>query len=277
MDWTLIGMLAAAGLLAVYLCRRHLFTTPRSAYTLTWADEFNGAADTPPDSMKWTHDIGGGGWGNNELETYTNRTENASHDGRGNLVIRVIKEPHTGPDGIAREYTSARLVTKGKFVQRYGRFEARIKMPAGQGIWPAFWALGDNINEVGWPDCGEIDIMEAIGREPTVNYGSLHGPGYSGGDSYTAGYMLPERGRFADDFHVFAVEWEPNEIRFYVDEVMYYRKTAESMNGKKWVFNRPFFMLLNVAVGGNWPGSPDETSKYPQEMLVDYVRVYQKN
>jgi beta-glucanase (GH16 family) len=246
-------------------------------YVLTWSDEFDGPLGSKPDSTKWTHEIGGGGFGNNELQTYTDRAVNASCDGKGNLVIRVFKETLTGPDGITRDYTSARLVTLGKFEQRYGRFEARIKMPSGQGIWPAFWAMGNTRGKVEWPLCGEIDIMEAIGREPTVNYGSLHGPGYSGGESFTAGYMLPERAKYADDFHVFAVEWEPDSISFFVDDVMYYTKTAESMHDKMWVFNRPFFMLLNVAVGGSWPGSPDESSKYPQEMLVDYVRVYQKN
>jgi beta-glucanase (GH16 family) len=249
--------------------------TPK--YVLTWSDDFNGAAGSVPDASKWTHEVGGGGFGNNELQTYTARPENVSCDGRGNLVIRAIKETLTGPDGIAREYTSGRIITKGKFSQRYGRFEARMKIPAGQGIWPAFWMMGDNIDEVGWPACGEIDIMENIGREPGIVYGSLHAPDYNGGNSFTAGFMLPERARFADDFHVFAVEWEPDCIRFYVDGILYYTKTAASMAPKRWNFDRPFFILLNVAVGGSWPGSPDATSTYPQEMLVDYVRVYQKS
>jgi beta-glucanase (GH16 family) len=248
--------------------------TPK--WVLTWSDDFDGAAGTAVDASKWTHEIGGGGFGNQELETYTPRPENVSLDGRGNLRISALKETLTGPDGITREYTSGRINTKGKFSQRYGRFEARMKLPAGQGIWPAFWMMGENIDTVGWPDCGEIDIMENIGKEPGIAYGSLHAPDYHGGDSFTAGYLLPERARYADAFHVFAVEWEPDCMRFYVDDVLYYTKTAASMSPKRWNFDRPFFILLNVAVGGSWPGSPDATSTYPQEMLVDYVRVYQR-
>jgi beta-glucanase (GH16 family) len=242
--------------------------------TLTWSDEFDAPAGTGPDLSKWTCELGGWGWGNNELQTYTNRADNVFHDGNGNLVIRAQKETFIGADGTTREYTSARLITKGKFAQMYGRFEARLKIPHGQGIWPAFWMMGDNIDQVGWPHCGEIDIMENIGKEPGIMYGSLHGPEYCGGESFTAGYLLPERRKVSDDFHVFAIEWEPDVIRFYIDDILYYTKTAADIHGKKWVFNRPFFILLNVAVGGSWPGSPDDTSTYPQTMLVDYVRVY---
>jgi beta-glucanase (GH16 family) len=216
-------------------------------------------------------ETGGGGWGNNELESYTSRPENAKVQD-GNLVITAIQENFTGTDGITRPYTSARLKTQGKFDQKYGRFEARIKIPAGQGIWPAFWMLGNNIDTAQWPSCGEIDIMENIGKEPSMVHGSLHGTGF---DS-TATYTL-STGKFADDFHVYAVEWEPGVVRFYVDGNLYDTRTSANVPaGGTWAFDHPFFLLLNVAVGGNWPGSPDGTSTFPQTMLVDYVKVYTK-
>ena len=247
------------------------------SYALRWADEFDGPAGSVPDQSKWNYDVGGNGWGNNELETYTRRSDNAFLDGNGNLVIKLIKETLTGQDGIRREYTSARLLTKDKFTQRYGRIEARLKLPFGQGIWPAFWMLGANIGEAGWPACGEIDIMENIGREPAVIHGSLHGPGYSGGSPLTGIYTLPPGQKFADDFHIFAVEWEPAAIRFFVDGTLYQTKTPTDAAGKRWVFDHPFFIILNVAVGGNFPGNPDDTTTFPQTMLVDYVRVYTDN
>jgi beta-glucanase (GH16 family) len=246
---------------------------PANNWVLTWSDEFNGADGTAPDPAKWTIETGGGGWGNNELEYYTSRSQNV-HQESGNLVIQATKESFTGPDKVTREYTSARLKTAGLFAQRYGRFEARIKIPYGQGIWPAFWMLGNDISTVGWPTCGEIDIMENVGFEPTKVHGTLHGPGYSGANPLSGAYTLPS-GRFADDFHVFAVEWEPNVVRFYVDGELYETRTpADVPSGSRWVFDHPFFVILNVAVGGNWPGSPDATSVFPQRMLVDYVRAY---
>ena len=246
-------------------------------YTLRWADEFDGPARNVPDPAKWDYDIGGNGWGNNELETYTRRSENAFLDGDGHLIIKVIKETLTGPDGIKRDYTSSRLLTKGKFTQRYGRLEARIKVPFGQGIWPAFWMLGADIDQVGWPSCGEIDIMENVGREPAVNHGSLHGPGYSGGSPLTGIYTLPAGQKFADDFHTFAIEWEPTAVRFYVDDNLYQTRTPADLSGKRWAFDHPFFVILNVAVGGNFPGNPDDTTTFPQTMTVDFVRVYVDN
>ena len=151
----------------------------RNQDTLVWADEFSGPNGSAPDPAKWTYDLGGNGWGNDELETYTNRLQNA-HIEDGNLVIQAAKEQFTGPDGVARSYTSARLKTLGRFEPTYGRMEARIKIPSGQGMWPAFWMLGANAASVGWPQCGEIDIMENIGREPSIVHGTVHGPGYSG-------------------------------------------------------------------------------------------------
>lgn len=245
-------------------------------WNLVWNDEFKGPNNSPVDLTRWTPEIGGHGWGNNELQYYTNRIDNAyQHD--GSLVIKAISEKYKGTDTVTRDFTSARLITKNKFSQAYGRFEARIKVPYGQGIWPAFWLLGTDIDSVGWPNCGEIDVMENIGKEPSTIHGTLHGPGYSGAQGINASYTLPDNRRFADSFHTFAVEWEPNVIRFYCDDHLYKTRTpADLPQGARWVFDRPFFILLNVAVGGNWPGSPDDTTIFPQTMLVDYVRVYHR-
>jgi beta-glucanase (GH16 family) len=245
-----------------------------SQWTLVWSDEFNGPNGSLIDASKWVAETGGGGWGNNELEYYTSRPQNV-YQQDGNLVIKVLEEKYTGADGVTRNYTSARLKTLGKFEQTYGRFEARIKIPRGQGIWPAFWMLGNDIEKPGWPDCGEIDIMENIGKEPALVHGTIHGPGYSGAHGIGGPYSLASGKPIADEFHVFAVEWEPNTIRFYVDKDLYATRTpADLPKGTKWVYDHPFFLLLNVAVGGGWPGSPDATSVFPQEMLVDFVRVY---
>ena len=245
-------------------------------WKLVWSDEFNGPSGSAVNLSKWSFDIGGNGWGNNELETYTSRTANAHLEG-GLLVIKALNERFTGPDGLNRNYTSARLLTKNKFSQAYGRFEARIKIPYGQGIWPAFWLLGDNIDTAHWPSCGEIDIMENIGKEPSIVHGTFHGPGYSGGQGVSAAYALPGGQKFSDNFHTFAVEWEPNVIRFYVDGQQYkVRAPADLPAGTTWVFDHPFFIILNVAVGGGWPGNPDATTVFPQQMLIDYVRVYQR-
>jgi beta-glucanase (GH16 family) len=247
---------------------------PSSSWTLTWSDEFNGPNGSPPDAGKWVSETGGEGWGNNELEYYTARPQNV-YQQDGNLVIKALKEKYSG-GGVTRDYTSARLKTLGKFSQTYGRFEARIKIPRGQGMWPAFWMMGDDIGKVRWPACGEIDIMENIGKEPGIVHGSIHGPGFDDGD-LEARTQLPAGQAFADDFHVYAVEWEPDAIRFYVDDHLYTtRNHADMRPGWKWSFDHPFFLLLNVAVGGDWPGSPDASTVFPQTMLVDYVRVYRR-
>jgi beta-glucanase (GH16 family) len=246
----------------------------KSAWTLVWSDEFNAADGSRPDPAKWKFEVGGNGWGNHELEYYTNRPEN-SFIRDGNLLIQALKENFTGPDHVTRDYTSARITTQGLFEQAYGRFEARIKIPRGRGLWPAFWLLGNDIGTIGWPASGEIDIMENIGKEPSLVHGSLHGPGYSGDRDYTSEYKLPGGVSFADDFHVFAVEWEPKSVRFFVDQELYATFTpARLPAGMKWVFDHPFFIILNVAVGGDWPGPPDATTTFPQTLLVDYVRVY---
>jgi beta-glucanase (GH16 family) len=264
-----------------------------TAWRLVWSDEFNGPDGSAPDPRKWTYDIGvdGNGWGNNELEYYTNSRRNVSIR-NGMLVITAIKERYTGPsvapDGlgvgqarvtkeVTRDYTSARIKTQGLFALTYGRFEARIKLPRGQGMWPAFWMLGADVDRVEWPGCGEIDIMENVGKEPSKVHGSIHGPGPSGSgtDDITAIYTLPHAERFSDAFHVFAVEWEPKVIRFYVDNHLYETATPAGLpHGSGWVFDHPFFLILNLAIGGDWPGSPDRSTHFPQKMLVDYVRVY---
>lgn len=242
-------------------------------YQLVWEDDFAGPAGTSPDASKWTYDIGIGpgndGWGNQELQYYTDRPENVALDGAGNLAITARSESYGG-----RGFTSARLNTKGLFTQTYGRFEARIKMPWGPGIWPAFWMLGANIDEVSWPRCGEIDIMEYRGQEPNLIHGSLHGPGYSGGAAITKGYGFTND-RFDVDFHVFAVEWGEDYIDYYVDDALYQRIRPEDLPGD-WVYNQPFFIILNVAVGGNYVGFPTPETPFPQTMLVDYVKVYKE-
>src|SRR5579884_3590510 len=246
---------------------------PKPGWKLTWSDEFNAPDGSAVDPSKWTYDIGGKGWGNQELESYTSGTANAIiRDGM--LVITAKREHVTGADGIPRDYTSARIKTKGHFAQAYGRFEARMKIPRGQGMWPAFWLLGDDIDKVGWPKCGEIDIMENIGKEPETVHGTIHGPGYSGANGIGAPYSLLEHD-FADSFHVYAIEWQPNEIRFYVDDMLYASRRADELPaGMKWVYDHRFFIILNLAVGGAWPGNPDATTEFPQHLLVDYVRVY---
>jgi beta-glucanase (GH16 family) len=245
-----------------------------SKWTMVWSDEFNQPNGSKPDPKKWTFDIGGDGWGNHESEYYTDSSENA-YIQDGVLVIKAQHEDRLREDGVAMHYTSARLKTQGKFSQTYGRFEARIKIPYGQGLWPAFWMLGEDIATVGWAVCGEIDIMENIGREPSVVHGTIHGPRYSGSDGIGASYTLPSKQRFADDFHLFAVEWEPGTIRFYVDNVLYETRSRTDLpTDAKWVFDHPFFLLLNVAVGGDWPGDPDTTTVFPQSMQIDYLRVY---
>jgi len=242
-------------------------------WRLSWADEFDGREI---DERKWSFDLGGNGWGNRELQTYTSRKTNA-YIADGSLVIRVLKESFAGPDKVTRDFTSARLLTRKKFSQAYGRFEASIKIPRGQGIWPAFWLLGANIENDGWPRCGEIDIMENVGREPSVVHGTLHGPGYSGAKGITSSYRLAGNQRFYDSFHTFAVEWEPHKISFYVDGVNYKTRTPTDLpTGFAWVFDRPFFIIINVAVGGDFPGNPDATTAFPQLMRVDYVRVYER-
>jgi len=237
----------------------------RPGWTLIWHDEFEGEELDPE---KWVAEIGGHGWGNNEYQFYTDRPENVRLED-GKLVIEARDEFF-----IRRHYTSGRIKTQGLFTFTYGRVEARMKLPYGQGIWPAFWMLGDNVEEDGWPLCGEIDIMEHIGREPRRVYGTVHGPGYSGSGGIGHFTTLPE-GSLSEEFHSFAIEWEPGEIRWFVDDEQFFKLTEAQVNNE-WVFDHPFFILINMAVGGYWPGYPDESTVFPQFLTVDYVRVYQR-
>lgn len=232
-------------------------------------DEFD--IDGAPDNTIWNYDIGTGtnGWGNNELQYYTNRNQNVKVE-NGYLLITAKKEAYNGAS-----YTSAKVLTKGLFAQKYGRFEARIRLPFGQGMWPAFWLLGANSDEVGWPNCGEIDIMEYRGQTPTTVLGTVHGPGYSGANSITKSYDLIND-RFDTAFHIFGIEWGPDYINYYVDDVLYNQITPEDVTGS-WVFDHPFYIIINLAVGGNFVGSPNSETVFPQTMLVDYVRVYKYN
>lgn len=235
---------------------------------LLWADEFSGVAGHKPDPSKWTYDLGASGWGNKELESYTNDARNAFLDGEGHLIIRAIKER----DG---QFTSARLKTQGLFSFTYGRAEARMKLPRGQGMWPAFWMLGSDVAGSGWPSSGEIDIMESLGREPTIVHGTVNGPGYSGKLGISAQYTLPGAPALANDFHVYAVDWTAASIEFSIDGHVYATVKQESLPaGAKWIYDKPFFLLLNVAVGGAWPGNPDSSTAFPQDFTIDYVRVY---
>ncbi|MGA6871727.1 lectin [Streptomyces sp. NPDC004491] len=245
-----------------------------AAAAVTFSDEFDGAAGSAVNGAKWQIETGDN-VNNHERQYYTAGNRNAVLDGQGHLVITARKEnPGNYQCWYGRcEYTSARLNTSGKFSTTYGRVEARMKIPRGQGIWPAFWMLGSDIGSVGWPNSGEIDIMENVGFEPGTVHGTLHGPGYSGSGGIGAGYSLPGGQAFADAFHTFAVDWSPNVITWSVDGTVYQRRTPADLGGRQWVFDKPFFVILNLAVGGYWPGDPDGSTVFPQQLLVDYVRV----
>ncbi|MEK8173522.1 glycoside hydrolase family 16 protein [Streptomyces sp. M19] len=238
-----------------------------------FTEDFDGAAGSGVDGSRWTQETGDN-VNNHERQWYTDGTNNAQLDGNGNLVITAKKE---NPGGYncwygSCEYTSARLNTAEKFTTTYGRVEARIKVPQGQGMWPAFWMLGEDIGSAGWPNCGEIDVMENVGFEPNTVHGTIHGPGYSGAGGIGAGYTLPS-GNFSDDFHTFAVDWSPEKIVWSVDGNEYQTRTPADLNGNQWVFDHPHFVILNLAVGGDWPGDPDGNTQFPQQMTVDYVHV----
>lgn len=259
---------------------------PRDAdparWRLAWSDEFNARRGTPADPENWTHEIGDGtiigkpGWGNDELQYYTDRPENVSHDGKGNLVLTVREEdPETAPQcyyGPCR-FTSARLVTQHKQEFTHGRIEARVQVPRGSGLWPAVWSLGTDINRNPWPASGEIDIMENVGREPNTVFGTIHGPGYEGGQSFGGTYEFDRP--VADRFHEFAVEWTPEKIVWSVDDIVFHEAQPSDVAPDPWVFEKPFFLLMNVAVGGNFGGQVGDDAVFPQKMTVDWIRVYQ--
>jgi beta-glucanase (GH16 family) len=244
---------------------------------LIWSEEFNGPAGGGPDSNNWNFDTGGKSWGNEELESYTSRPQNAELDGNGDLDITARAESYTGADGIYRQYTSARLQTLHKFQFQYGLVEARIQVPAGKGMWPAFWLLGDEgyASEHAWPDCGEIDAMEVIGSEPNVVYGTLHADWpWAPKDGIGGSAKSPKP--LSAGFHVYGVEWAPQRISFLLDGAIYKTITpADLPPGAPWPFDHPFFLLLNLAVGGDWPGAPNASTQFPAHMLVDWVRVWQ--
>jgi len=232
-------------------------------WSLVWHDEFDG---TEIDGANWTYDIGAGGWGNGEAQYYTSRPENARLEG-GLLVIEARQEKLEGS-----YYTSARLKTQGLQSFQYGRIEARLKVPSGAGLWPAFWMLGSSFDTTNWPDCGEIDVMEYVGREPDLIMGTLHGPGYSG----ALGLSQWNRQAYAiaDDWHTYAIEWKPGQIDWYYDGEQYHTVTEADLSGRKWVFDQPFFIILNLAVGGTLGGVIGLDTAFPAQYTVDYVRAY---
>ena len=276
-----LALLAAAVLL---LCGWLQTASPHSAAqitdaapaaaTATFTDDFNGPAGSAVDSSKWGYETGDN-VNNHEREYYTSGTHNAALDGQGDLVITARKENPANYQcwyGTC-QYTSARLSTPGKFSQAYGHFETRMKLPRGQGMWPAFWMLGGS----NWPTDGEIDIMENVGFEPNTVHGTIHGPGYSGSNGIGAGYTLPNGQSFSDAFHTFAVDWAPNSISWSVDGNVYETRTPADLHGNRWVYDHPFFLILNLAVGGYWPGDPNSSTTFPQQLVVDYVHVTTSN
>lgn len=243
---------------------------PSSPWRLVWEDDFLGGAGQEPSAERWTAELGGSGWGNEELQYYTDRASNVSVDGNGNLAITARREEFGG-----RAYTSGRIITANKFERAYGRFEARIRLPRGQGVWPAFWLLGNDFAQVSWPECGEIDILEQRGQQPAIVHGTLHGPGYSGADGLSSSHAITSEDP-TESFHVYAVVWRPGRITWFVDDVQYHERTTGSIpEWGRWVYDHPFFIILNVAVGGHFVGPPNAETPLPQTMLVDYVRVFE--
>ena len=243
------------------------FVAPTSyaGLSLKRSNEFN---ENSIDNNIWNYDLGGGGWGNNELETYTNNTKNSFVTSGGYLVLEARQEPYGSVN-----YTSARMLTMGKQDFTYGRIDVRAKLPKGQGIWPAIWMLGSNIASTPWPACGEIDMMELLGNQPNKVYGTAHWS--NGGQNAQLGgsHTMPS-GDFSQAFHVFSIGWDSSKIDWYIDNQKYFTAPKSSMVGT-YPFDNPFFIILNIAVGGSWPGNPDGTTVFPQRMIVDYIRVYQ--
>ena len=263
-----LGMCALALIASSAACSKQ---PTKVNWKVVWQDEFSGPAGQSPNPSNWTYDVGTD-WGNSQLEYDTARPENVSLDGAGNLAITARQEDYLG-----QSYTSGRINTRGRFEQAGGRFEARMRMPRGQGMWPAFWLLGSNFATVPWPGCGELDILEYRGQEPSIIQGSAHGPGYSGGNAVTQRYTVP--GASLDSsFHVYALEWSSSRITWAVDDHIYTTLVPGNLSGgKEWVFNHPFFVILNLAVGGAFVGPPNAATTFPQQLLVDYVRVYRRD
>jgi beta-glucanase (GH16 family) len=244
------------------------YTAPDSyaGMKLTWSDEFSGKT---LDNESWTCETGGGGWGNNELENYTSGVKN-SFLSNGYLILEARKEKSGG-----NNYTSARIISKDKKTFTCGRIDIRARLPKGKGIWPALWMLGNNISQTPWPACGEIDIMELLGDNPRIAYGTMHWGNAGSGSIHIGGNYTLSPGDFSEKFHVFSLKWEVDNLAFLVDDITYFTGNKSQVTGN-YPFDKPFFFIMNVAVGGNWPGNPDATTSFPQRMIVDYVRVYQK-
>jgi len=271
---TVFITVAVGGMLIAVTAVSSAGSTDVTPFATSFSDDFNGAAGSGIDTSKW-HFETGDNVNNHEREFYTSGTHNAALDGNGNLVITARKD---NPSNFqcwygTCQYTSARLSTSATFTQRYGHFETRMKIPRGQGMWPAFWMLGNDIGSAGWPTCGEIDIMENIGREPGTVHGTFHGPGYSGAGGIGAPFTLPNGQQFPDGFHIFAIDWSPNQVQWSVDGTIYETRTPNDLNGNRWVFDHPFYVLVNLAVGGDFPGDPNSSTVFPQQLVVDYVHV----
>nr|WP_134731316.1 glycoside hydrolase family 16 protein [Amycolatopsis nivea] len=265
--WRRLAIPAALALAGAVALTPAGHAAPAAAPAAGFSDDFDGPAGSPADGSKWTYETGDNNGNNHERQWYTAGAANGALDGQGHLVITAKKENSGNTCWYgACQYTSARLNTSGKFSQAYGHMEVRMKLPRGQGMWPAFWMLGGGQ----WPDDGEIDVMENIGKEPNTVHGTIHGPGYSGAGGIGAAFNGPN---FSDDFHTYAVDWSPNKIVWLVDGQAYQTRTPADLNGKKWVYDHPFFLILNLAVGGDWPGDPDGSTQFPQQLVVDYVHV----
>jgi beta-glucanase (GH16 family) len=242
---------------------------------LAWSDEFNGPRGSRPNRRKWTFETGYG-WGDGELQSYTARRANASLDGKGHLAIRARRERYTGADRRTANYTSARMSSRARFEFAYGRVEARIRVPGGRGLLPAFWALGTDVDRVGWPAAGEVDLMEVHGGKPFTVHGTLHGP-RAGGGHYALAATRRSRVPLTSGFHVYGVSWRPGRIVFRLDGAVYAVRTrADLSGGARWRFDHPFYLLFTLAVGPRWLGEPDSTTRFPATMLVDWVRVWRR-
>jgi beta-glucanase (GH16 family) len=255
----------------------YALTVTSSPWRLTWDQEFNGPSGARLDPRDWVYALGGGQWGGEQWQYYTDRAENASMDGHGDLAITAVREqlPGMAPcqDGPCN-ITSARISTKGRFAQAYGLFEARIKVPTGPGMWPAFWMLGDVTGQPPWPTSGEIDTMEVLGQYPHTVYGTVHGPGFV--SPGIGGHLTLETSELSDAFHVYGLEWSPRAVTWLLDGRPYFTvRRSQLRAGQAWPFDHPFYLLLNLAVGGTGPGPPTAATHFPATMLVDWVRVFE--
>jgi len=272
MTWRAIGPSVLSALLALGCVAPDEDNTFRDGFELVWSDEFDAVDRSRPDEQFWEYDIGGNGWGNNQLEFNTDEIENVFVTGDGYLNI-VAREENYGDN----YYTSGRIHTRGNIAMGYGRVEASVQVPRGIGLWPAFWMLGSDYPGQTWPNCGEIDILEFKGGEPGTVYSTVHGPGYSGGAGIGETYSLFGN-TFNKTHHTFAIEREEDYIAWYVDDDLFYELTPDDLpQSKQWVFNGEFFVILNLAVGGHFVRPPDPSTEFPATLSVDYVRYYERD